>query len=273
MSTDIDWMFHQNSKHEGHRNRAGKRNKMAVKEWDLPSIFKAIHDDIVLDLETSRCNLKHPGDKGDASEQVWIDLLNNYLPRRYQVTKGHVVDSKGKISDQIDLIIFDRQYSPFIFKFKNKTFIPAESVYAVFEVKQVLNNKYIKYAREKIASVRTLHRTSIPVKTVDGERPPKELHTIIGGFLALESDSKKDDHAKLKKRLSTDDRLEIINIGCIAKSVSFSINSETFECSIKSHEAIVTDFLMDLTKQLQGIATVPALDIDAYRKWTNPIEE
>ena len=69
------------------------------------------------------------------SEAVWLELLNSYLPTRYQAAKAVVVDSEGAFSDQIDVVVFDRQYSPFIFRFEGQTVIPAESVYAVFEAK------------------------------------------------------------------------------------------------------------------------------------------
>ncbi len=37
------------------------------------------------------------------------------------------------------MVVFDRQYSPFIFNYQNQTIIPAEGVYAVFEAKQAAN--------------------------------------------------------------------------------------------------------------------------------------
>ncbi len=90
-------------------------------------------------LETVRQSFGHPRTKGDASEKVWLELLQTYLPQRYQAATAHVVDSKGVFSDQIDVVVFDRQYSPFIFNYQGQTIIPAESVYAVFEAKQSIN--------------------------------------------------------------------------------------------------------------------------------------
>ena len=111
------------------------------------------------------------------SENVWLDLLNTYLPKRYQAAKAHVVDSNGTFSDQIDVVVYDRQYSPFIFRYEEQTIIPAESVYAVFEAKQTLNKEHIEYAREKVASVRRLHRTSLPIPHAGGTYPPKPAHS------------------------------------------------------------------------------------------------
>jgi hypothetical protein len=79
-------------------------------------------------------------------------LLDTYLPKRYQVATAHVVDSEGNFSDQIDVVVFDRQYSPFIFSYQGQTIIPAESVYGVFEAKQTLNADLVRCKRASSAS-------------------------------------------------------------------------------------------------------------------------
>jgi hypothetical protein len=107
----------------------------------------------------------HPVSKGDASEVVWLEMLQTYLPRRYQAAKAHVVDSEGAFSDQIDVVIFDRQYSPFVFSHEGQVVVPAESGYAVFEAKQSIAATETEYAHRKAASVRRLHRTASPSRT------------------------------------------------------------------------------------------------------------
>ncbi len=79
--------------------------------WSLPQLLAGLHEDIQQRLQTVRKTFGHPGTKGDASEAVWLELLQTYLPERYQAAKAHVVDSKGVFSDQIDVVVFDRQYS------------------------------------------------------------------------------------------------------------------------------------------------------------------
>ena len=144
-------------------------------EWSLSVLLAALHDDIQQRLSTVRKAFNHPGTKGDASENVWISLLETYLPKRYQAAKAHVVDSLGNFSQQIDVVVFDRQYSPFIFTYENETIIPAESVYAVFEAKQTADAGLVAYAQQKVASVRRLHRTSLPIPYAKGVYPAKPL--------------------------------------------------------------------------------------------------
>jgi uncharacterized protein DUF6602 len=100
--------------------------------WSLTKILAGLHDDIQQRLKTAREAFDHSVTKGDASENVWRTLLQTYLPQRYQVEKAHVVDSNDAFSEQMDVVIFDRQYSPFIFDYQGQKIVPAESVYGVF---------------------------------------------------------------------------------------------------------------------------------------------
>src|SRR5256885_6300681 len=142
-----------------------------MSDWSLSVLLSGLHDDIQQKLEISRRSFGHPGTKGDASETVWLEMLQAYLPQRYQASTAHVVDSLGNFSDQIDVVVFDRQYSPFIFKYQGQTIVPAESVYAAFEAKQAINAAQIRYAQDKVASVRRLQRTSLPIPHAGGVYP------------------------------------------------------------------------------------------------------
>ena len=136
----------------------------------ISELFGGLQKQMEAQLNTNRDNIPHPGTKGDSLENVWIDWLRKYLPNRYCVDKAIVVDSEGQLSDQIDLVIYDQQYTPFVFTQNGVHYIPAEGVYAVFEVKPDLegsassngeNVSHIEYAGRKIERVRRLKRTSI----------------------------------------------------------------------------------------------------------------
>jgi hypothetical protein len=64
-------------------------------EWSLSVLLAGLHDDIQRKLETVRQSFGHPTTKGDASEKVWLELLQTYLPQRYQAAKAHVLIAKG----------------------------------------------------------------------------------------------------------------------------------------------------------------------------------
>ncbi len=233
--------------------------------WTLEQLLHGLHDDIHQRLEIARKSLNHPGTKGDASEGIWLELLNKYLPERYRAEKAHVVDSKGQFSDQIDVVIFDRQYSPFIFNFQGQYIIPAESVYAVFEAKQSINAGNVKYAQDKIETVRNLYRTSLPIPHAGGKYDPKPPINIIGGILTFESDWTPGIGDALKSSL--DIASGVIDLGCVAAHGHFFYKSNKTEYEFISGGKPATAFLFKLISMLQFSGTVPMIDVMEYSKW------
>ncbi len=235
-------------------------------EWSLSQLLSSLHEDIQHRLSTARKSFKHPVAKGDASEAIWMGMLAQYLPERYQVASAHVVDSQGNFSDQIDAVVFDRQYSPFIFTYEEQLIVPAESVYAVFEAKQTADAGLVKYAQDKVASVRNLHRTSLPIPHAGGVYPPKQLIPIIGGLLTFESEWKPPLGASFERVLNEGEDDRRLDIGCVASHGHFVFDED------KGYELVegakpATAFLFALISHLQFSGTVPMIDIDAYGDW------
>lgn len=234
-------------------------------KWSLPLLLAGLHDDIERRLKDTRGLLGHPVEKGDANEAIWIELFNRYLPERYKAQKAYIVDSRGKFSEQIDVVIFDRQYSPIIFQFQGATVIPAESVYAIFEAKQSINAEMVKYAQRKIASVRALERTTLEITHAGGKFAPVEPKPIIGGLLTFESDWKPGLGDPLLEALASDAEKRI-DLGCVAAHGIFGIDKEGRPCLSRGGKP-ATAFLLELIAQLQEMGTVPRLDIRAYAAW------
>lgn len=238
-----------------------------MSEWSLEQLLAGLHDDIQQKLETVRKSFGHPGTKGDASETVWLELLQTYLPRRYQAATAHIVDSEGVFSDQIDVVVFDRQYSPFIFHYQGETIIPAESVYAVFEAKQAINADNVAYAQKKVATVRHLTRTSLPIPYAKGTYPPKPLIPILGGILTFDSDWNPAFGQPLNDALERDGADGRLELGCIAAHGFFALNRESNAYDMQDGGKPATGFLFKLISQLQFSGTVPMIDIQAYARW------
>tara|TARA_R110001599_G_scaffold118636_9_gene288014 strand:- start:63 stop:782 length:720 start_codon:yes stop_codon:yes gene_type:complete len=238
-----------------------------MNKWSLSDLLTNIHRDVEMRLSIVRSSFAHPGTKGDGTENIWLQILETYLPKRYQVSKAHVVDSEGGFSDQIDVVVYDRQYSPFVFVCEEQLFVPAESVYAVFEAKQSVDAGVIKYAQDKIHSVRSLHRTSLPIPHAGGTYDPKPLIPIIGGILSLESEWTPAMGQSLRKKLVADRSDGLINIGCIANHGYFNFDRERNDFEFLVSQKATTAFLLKLISILQFSGTVPMIDVDAYAKW------
>ena len=234
-------------------------------EWSLRTILGDLHQDIQEQLRRAR-NIGHPSEKGDASEEVWLELFQQYLPERYHAIKAHVVDSEGTFSDQIDVVIFDRQYSPFIHNFKGSTVVPAESVYAVFEAKQTMDASLVSYAQKKIESVRRLKRTSLPIPHAGGEYPAKPPFHILGGMLTFESEWKPPFGDPFLKAVSISGN-GALDLGCVASHGFFHFDSKNEIYLIDTERKPATAFLFRLISQLQLSGTVPMIDVEAYADW------
>ena len=235
----------------------------------LTILLGTLHKKVRDGLLESRESISHSVAKGDASEATWLKMLKQYLPERYQVSKAFVVDSCGNFSDQMDAVVFDRQYTPIVFTHRKQLFVPAEGVYAAFEIRQDGSSENVGYAQNKIASVRSLFRTSMPIPHAGGEYPKKELKPIIGGLLTLGSKWKDSSlESRLKMSLQKLNRSDggHLDIGCIASHGHFFYDDDEGYI-FKSGKTAATSFLFSFISLLQSRATVPMIDMSAYARW------
>lgn len=242
------------------------------KKIELKSVFSIISEPMEAVLSTTSSTITHSGTKGDACEFQWLKWLKTYLPKRYTVDSGFVIDSEGYISDQQDIIIYDRQYTPYLLNEEGVIYVPAESVYAVIEVKQELNRSYIKYASDKIYSVRRLKRTSTEIHHAGGTYEAKPLHQIIGGLVCQKfSWSQKDLKNKhlINSLNSIKDLNQQIDLVCCLEIGSFFTTYEqnSVNLTTSKKEDAMSFFFIKLMSKLQNIATVPAIDFDEYGKF------
>lgn len=233
----------------------------------ITAIFGALQEKLKADLHATRKVFSHPLAKGEASEANWISMLADHVPERYEVTNGFVIDSKGDESDYIDVVIYDRQYTPLFYSRDNQRWIPAESVYAVFEAKQDLTKEHIEYAGAKAASVRRLFRTTAPVPYVEGAYKAKEPPRILAGILAYGSDWTPPMGDALVKSLVERPERERLDLGCAVAHGAFET---TYEPDIQvvaydEKEALIA-FLVRLLARLQAMGTVPAIDYNEYAR-------
>lgn len=273
-----------------------KNNKLLKykKMIDLKELFSSLQRQMLDSLNVDRKFIGHPGSKGDATEQRWIEFLRQYLPDRYKVDKAIVIDSTGNVSEQMDVVVYDAIYTPFIFNQDSFMYIPAESVYAVFEVKQDVKGN-INYAAQKVESVRKLKRTSIDM-VASGRRTPARLLTkIIGGILTTTSSY--GGFEKVEEQLRKLKGYQTLDLGCFCDTGSFHVDYEerktdgidhvesieknrkyieqvyesraVNEITFSNKDVSLFTFFLQLVSYLKYIGTVPAIDINEYLKAIN----
>ncbi len=215
-------------------------------------------------------SVTHDGELGGVSEGHFIEFLQNYLPKRYAVDSAIVIDSNGRTSDQIDIVIFDNQYTPLLLPQQRHRYVPAEAVYAVLEVKQKIDKGNLQYAGTKAESVRKLQRTSVRITaagTTEGHEPKKPF-PILSGILAtdvawsdgFESNAFIRHHNGLSKRQG-------VNFG-LALSGHYFDDYESEKHRVIGKNALA-QFLFRLLGALQDLGTVTAADWSKYAKVFN----
>lgn len=206
--------------------------------------------------------IKHPVGNGDNSESGWKEFLYKILPKKYGVDNGYVIDHEGNISDQIDIIIYDNLYSPYIMSSGSGVkYIPAEAVYAIIEVKPTITKSNLKYANDKIESVKKLKRTRRGVTVAGIRRPKPKLTNILGILLSKESTITKDE--TIKKYLE-----EYTNINLLCALDKYTIfcdrNSSTLELGKINESEALLGLYFYLNNELYELGTVAGIDIREY---------
>ena len=240
----------------------------APKPFNLPKAFLHRQDVLAAELGVTGAFTAHMTTIGDASEARWGSMLRSVLPNRYGVSPVFVIDHVGHISDQIDLAVYDQQYAPLFFTSPaGVRIIPAESVYAVFEVKQEINKSLADYSGDKIASVRRLARAPADIYSIAGRTPAPDPSSkpILGGILAAHWDWSDRDSPAARAAITGLVGAQHVDLGLALDTLAFDHALDgTLEYSPPGTQLIY--FAIHLFRRLQPLATAFSPDLDVYER-------
>lgn len=252
-----------------------------TKTFDIAGAFLSKQAALEASYSGIRAVTAHPGTMGDESEADWMGLISDFLPARYEVGPIFAVDSTGASSDQIDVAIYDQQYSPQWFgTSRGIRFVPVESVYAVFEVKPKLTKAYLEYGQSKIDSVRRLKRTSAPIIHAGGryKAADPDGKRIIGGILTTRSNwTPETVNSHLSNHLPGHGEPGFMDIGIALDTVAFDFTPALVDgddddeaanppLTFSEPDNQLIHFAIRLFRQLQLIGTAVALDMREYEE-------
>lgn len=142
-------------------------------------ILNSVARHMKIDFEEISSKVNHRGEKGTIREEDFMTYMRQFIPLRYNMTKGEIVCAGEKHSRQIDCIIYDALNTPILINRESSKVIPIESVYITIEVKSYLNKDSLKECVENIKSVRRLPKN-----------PITKHHSYVSGYVfAYTSDS------------------------------------------------------------------------------------
>ena len=121
----------------------------------MPDIISQYYQGIVQQLRSEVDSInslfQHQGVKGGGNESVLRDLLTKFIPKRFGIGTGVVIDRNGTQSRQCDIVIYDTMLYPSLLSLTNVHFFPVDIVYATIEIKTTLTSDSIKEALTNIA--------------------------------------------------------------------------------------------------------------------------
>lgn len=129
----------------------GEENTIKNLYENYLNIEKSIVKQLLLEVSSHRLT------QGSYRENVWREMFEQIIPKKFCIDQGvFIIDSHGKISKEVDLAIFDEQYTPYIFNYGKIKFIPIEAVSVVIQCKSdSLNNKILYEWTESINKLET----------------------------------------------------------------------------------------------------------------------
>lgn len=171
---------------------------------NVREIFQGIASKLLTDFDQIQGQIEHAGERGKQRETSVMAFLAKYLPKKYALGTGHVIDQKGIVSKQCDIVIYDAFNCPLLLVEEGYRVFPTEAVLGVIEVKSVFDAATVSESVRTIQSVKRLER----------DEP------IVGGVFAYRSRYKKEPKIEIaanalrrvNKAISPRERVDLVCI-------------------------------------------------------------
>jgi hypothetical protein len=136
-----------------------KKKKVRIPKFEASELIQSAAEQIGAALRQKL--ISHPGELGTGREEVIREFLRQFLPQSFGVSTGFIVDAHGSVSQQIDVIVYNKLTCPQFEAVGGKKFFPCESVVCVGGIRSSLTSKQTaKQAFDNLLSVKKLDRSA-----------------------------------------------------------------------------------------------------------------
>lgn len=148
-------------------------------EQDLTKFHESLNNELIAikDRLTSLIGDAHRGENGRYKEAILKSTISRFLPKKYSVGTGFVINKKKEISTQIDIIIYDNAF-PVLFSEGDFVVVVADSVKAIIEVKSSIQNT--------TDLIETIKKSEENGRKIKFDSP--QSHRIFNGIFCYECD-------------------------------------------------------------------------------------
>jgi hypothetical protein len=119
----------------------------------------------LMEIVESAGVLSHPSSIGAIREKYAREFLLNFLPGNLAITSGFICDPLGKLTPQLDVIIYDPSRLPPIAMPAEITIVPSDSALAVVEIKSSLTVSALGQIMQQSVAIEALAHAGTSVGT------------------------------------------------------------------------------------------------------------
>ncbi len=188
------------------------KNKSAIQKTKIAEIYSGIAQNMLVNFNQIQAQIPHSGEKGKQRELTIRKFLEKYLPKKYSVGTGQIIDKKSQISKQCDIVIYDSHNFPALYVEEGYQLFPIEAVLGTIEIKSSLTSKSTMECVENIVSIRKLTGSN----------------SLVCCFFSYTSEYKKDPAYKIAESFvkfgSNIPSPQRFDIGCVLNQGSFMGN-------------------------------------------------
>lgn len=252
---------------------------------NLEQTFKGIKDKMLIDFNEISSQVTHRGSKGSIREREVIkEYLEKYLPGNIGIANGECISTDGTVSPECDIILYEKNTTPYLIHKDGYQVFPIECVYGVIEIKSKLDKAQLKDSIEKITKIKSMPKTAYEAQ----KGPVIQSTTLYGkqwdyfptigmifSFDSVEMETLKKHFLSMQKNIAHEkqvDSLWVLNKGMIIHrnnngTIEVAPNQETSPKIIKSENPLLL-----LTIHLQTLMSsgwLPRFKIVKYLEGSN----
>lgn len=128
--------------------------KMPDPDLTFKDYWRLRMDGMALQLEAALKLIRHNGTRGGLAENLLRAQIEEFLPKKWVVGSGFILDKSGSTSRQVDILLYDCLSGLPIYQDENIVVLPSGTARIAIEVKSRLDSKGIGEAFDNIFSVR-----------------------------------------------------------------------------------------------------------------------
>ncbi len=240
-------------------------------------VMALARDRLVLEAKDA-ASFEQRGVRGDERAAALAAFLRDHLPGKFRVTKGEVIDYRDNRTGQLDVIVYDSQTSAPVTKGAENSLIPAEAVYAVIEVKTILNADELHRCFRAAGKLRALspYKSSlVPARQegAPGDAKPRCLYNVFAYSTNLGKDNwLQKEHERIVQaahdedlQVDSIDRVIVLSRGAILPA--FSVGKEEQDDA----QSVFLDFYLHLVNFLmREVPRREPVDWQAYAAERSP---